>query len=61
MGNDAKNIYETFGLSDDEQKNVMRVLEKYDDHFVPERNIIHERAVFNQRVQKLDENVESFV
>jgi len=40
MGNDAENIYETFGLSDDEQKNVMRVLEKFDDHFVPQRNVI---------------------
>ena len=40
MGNDPENIYETFGLSDDEQKNVMRVLEKFDDHFVPQRNVI---------------------
>jgi len=36
-------------------------LEKFDDHFLPKRNIIHERAVFNQRVHKQDETVESFV
>ena len=61
MGSEAENVYETFDLSDDDQKNVLRVLEKFDDHFVPKRNIIHERAVFNQRVQKHDETVESFV
>jgi len=61
MGSEAENVYETFDLSDDDQKNVLRVLEKFDDHFVPKRNIIHERAVFNQRVQKQDETVESFV
>jgi len=61
MGSEAENVYETFDLSDDDQKNVLRVSEKFDDHFVPKRNIIHERAAFSQRVQKHDETVESFV
>ena len=61
MGSEAENVYKTFDLSDDDQKNVLRVLEKLDNHFVPKRNIIHERPVFNQRVQKQGETMESFV
>ena len=37
------------------------ILAKFDEHFVPKRNIIHERARFYQRNQKQGETVESFV
>ena len=34
---------------------------KFDEHFIPKRNIIHERARFHQRNQKEGETVELFV
>ena len=37
------------------------ILAKFDEHFVPKRNIIHERARFHQRIQQQGETVESFV
>ena len=37
------------------------ILAKFDGHFVPKRNTIHERARFYQRNQKQGESVESFV
>lgn len=61
MGKEAEHILDSFELSADEQKNYNTVLGKFDTHFVPKRNIIHERALFNQRVQKHDETVESFI
>lgn len=36
------------------------VLAKFDEHFVPKRNIIHERAGFHKRNQNQGETVESF-
>ena len=37
------------------------ILAKFDEHFVPKRNIIHERVRFYQRNPKQGETVESFV
>ena len=37
------------------------ILAKFDEHWVPKQNIIHERARFYQRTQKQGETVESFV
>lgn len=37
------------------------VLKKFDEHFVPKRNTIHERACFHRRSQLHGESVEAFV
>ena len=39
----------------------MRVLGKFDDYFVPRRNVIHERACFHLRVQRPGEKAETFI
>jgi hypothetical protein len=52
MGSEAEHIYKTFKFAktgDDEKYDL--VLDKFDGHFVPKRNIIHERAKFHQRSQ----------
>uniref|UniRef100_H2ZXM7 ribonuclease H n=1 Tax=Latimeria chalumnae TaxID=7897 RepID=H2ZXM7_LATCH len=36
------------------------VMEKLDEHFVPKRNVIHERARFRLRIQKQGETIEAF-
>ena len=36
-------------------------MEKFQQYFVKRKNVIYERSKFNQRIQKLDETVDSFV
>lgn len=37
------------------------MVEKFDEHFVPSCNVIHDRACFHKRDQRADETVEAFV
>ena len=37
------------------------VMQKFDEHFVPKRNVIHDRACFHKRSQRAGETVEAFV
>ena len=43
-----------------EADNFDIVLQKFDDYFIPKRNIIYERAKFHQRVQHVGESAQSF-
>ena len=66
MGKDAEPIYESFVYTEDDDNdnpelNYEIVIARFDDHFVPRRNVIHDRACFHKRVQKEGETVESFV
>ena len=61
MGEEAETIFENFGLNADEQKDFDVVLKKFDEWFIPKRNIIHERATFHKREQSTGETVEQFV
>lgn len=47
----AEDIFNTFKLTTDEQKNFDAVLKGFEDYFIPRRNIIYERAKFNTPVQ----------
>ena len=60
MGKEAECVYKSFTLEEDGAKFDV-ILAKFDGHFVPKRNTIHERAWFYQRNQKQGESVESFV
>lgn len=60
MGRDAENIFSQFqGINND--STLDDVLAKFDAHFVPKINVMHERAKFFGRKQKEDENIETFV
>ena len=61
MGDAADDILSSFGLTDDEKKDYDTVVEKFDRHFVKKRNVIFERARFNQRKQEEGESVDDFV
>ncbi|GFR73112.1 Pol polyprotein [Elysia marginata] len=70
MGKEADNIFTQFPDVDDgvttsehgeAEKKFIKVLKLFDDYFVPERNVIHERAKFHSAVQKPTQKVESFV
>ena len=54
-------ILMSFGLSADDQKKYSTVKDKFENHFVQKRNIIFERAKFNQRKQEEGESVDTFI
>ena len=48
-------------MSDENAKKYSVVKAKFESHFVKKRNVIYERAKFNQRKQDEDETVDAFV
>ena len=54
-------MYKSFTLEEGDEAKFDVILAKFDRHFVPKRNTIHERARFYQSNQKQGESVESFV
>ena len=61
MGNEAEDILSSFSLNKEDKKKYDTVKEKFENVFVKKRNVIYERARFNQRKQQEGENVDSFV
>ena len=59
MGKDAEPIFSTFTFGDDEDDYYNEVINKFDVHFVPKRNTIHERACFHRRSQLQGQQGES--
>ena len=61
MGDEADDILSSFGLTNEDSKKYTTVKERFEGHFIKKRNVIFERAKFNQRVQKDGEAVDTFV
>ena len=61
MGDDADNILTSLDLSAADKKKYKTVLAKLDKYFIPRRNVIFERAEFNQRQQMEAETVDNFI
>ena len=61
MGDAADDILKSFHLTADEQKTYTTVKEKFNTHFIQKRNVIYERARFNQRRQEEGEPFDDFV
>lgn len=66
MGKEADKIFASFTFTPGDNGRDMRndfdtVLHKFNEHFIPKRNILHERARFYGRHQNVGETVEQFV
>ena len=67
MGREADKIFSAFNFAavaegeNDPRDDFDIVLGKFDEHFVPKRNVIHERAKFYNRSQQAGESVEEFL
>ena len=61
MGIEAGDIFYSFSLSAADNKKYATVMNKFDEHFVPKCNVIHERSVFSKRYQQPNESVEAYV
>ena len=60
MGKEAEHIFKAFPFMGGNEKKYAKVIGKFNEHFVPKRNVIHERAYFYRHVLK-GETVEVFV
>ncbi|UYV72761.1 K02A2.6-like [Cordylochernes scorpioides] len=61
MGERAEEIHSAFNLSADDAKNLDKVIEAFDNHFIGKRNVVYERALFGLRSQRPEETIEEFV
>ena len=62
MGPESEQVYSNFKFTnEDDRNNFKKVMEKFDQHFIPQRNVIFERARFNQRCQEENESIEAYV
>ena len=61
MGDEAEDVIKGLTLTADERKMYTDVKAGFDAFFVPKKNVIYERAKFNQCVQLLREMVDSFI
>ncbi|KAJ8367397.1 hypothetical protein AAFF_G00320240 [Aldrovandia affinis] len=61
MGEEAEDILVSLHLSPEETSEYDTVKGKLDAHFVARRNVIFERAKFNQRQQEMGESADCFI
>ncbi len=62
LGKEAERFLSSFTYNEEEDESVYdTVLAKFDVYFILRRNVIHERACFNQRVQRPGERSETFI
>lgn len=67
MGRDAEPIYDSFVFPaateaiPHPEYEFNLVMQKFDEHFVPKRNVIHDRACFHKQSQRAGETAEAFV
>ena len=62
MGIEAEHVFRSFTFEREiDADNYNIVLNKFEEHFVPKRNVIHERARFHQLCQRQGESVEVFI
>ncbi|UYV76145.1 hypothetical protein LAZ67_13002839 [Cordylochernes scorpioides] len=62
IGDDALNIYKTFGLQETlTNPTITEILEKFDNHFKPFKNVIYRRYNFFSEVQEKNQSFDDFV
>ena len=61
MGDEADDILQSLSLNDEDNATFNGVKAKFDAYFIGSRNVIYERAKFNQRKQMTGEPVDSFI
>ena len=57
----GQELYETFTLSEEDSKNITKVLEAFEARCVPMTNVIYERYMFNKRMQEVGGSVDHFI
>ena len=61
MGKEAAHIFKSRVFDEGDEGKYEKVMEKYNEYFVPKKNVIHERARFRERKQASGESSEAFI
>ena len=61
LGEDCFRIYDTFGLTEEEENYLIVIKAKFDDFFIPKTCVTYERYNLNKIVQGDDEAVDNFI
>jgi hypothetical protein len=61
VGEEARDLFETFGLPDADKISFGKVLAAFENHCLPKKNILFERSVFYHRHQADGELFEKFL
>lgn len=62
MGPECKKVMNSLPtLSDDDKKKPARIIEELQKHFIPQRNVLYERFMFNSASQKSSESIDEYV
>ncbi|KAK7884427.1 hypothetical protein WMY93_027550 [Mugilogobius chulae] len=61
MGDEAEDVLTSLNLTDEEANAYETLVAKLESHFVVRRNVIFERAKFNQRQQEIGETADAFI
>ncbi|XP_049524625.1 uncharacterized protein LOC125946173 [Dermacentor silvarum] len=61
MGRQARNVFKTFELSEEQSKDYEVVKKRFDAYFIATRNLVYESACFHRRHQVSGESVDQYV
>lgn len=61
IGEDALDLFNTFSLSKEDQKDEKKIIDAFEDYIKPRKNVIYDRYLFYSRNQVEGETFESFV
>ncbi|XP_058456693.1 uncharacterized protein K02A2.6-like [Malaya genurostris] len=61
IGEDCLRVFETFGLSEEQESDMKVLKEKFDAYFIPKSCFTYERYVFGKIVQHTDEPFDTFL
>ena len=60
-GEEALEIFNTFGLSDEDKVKIDVVIKKFEEYCTPQKNVTYERHVFNTRAQGATERIDVYI
>lgn len=60
VGEEGIELFNTFDLSEGDQNDYDKVVNAFERHIAPKRNVVVERFIFNKRVQELNESFDNF-
>ncbi|KYN27997.1 hypothetical protein ALC57_02574 [Trachymyrmex cornetzi] len=61
VGKDGVELYNKFNLEETEKKNLAKVLQCFEEHCNPKKNVVHATFKFFSRIQQEDEIFENFL
>ena len=61
MGRNAENIFQSFQLTPIDATNFDIFLQKFENYFIVQQNVIYEHVKFKQRIQLVGERVDEFI